>query len=107
MFYNAVVSPNYVVCVESNGRMADKCWFGKDVTGSGCDVIEALYHHTCVTELKEPTKNLSISLPRQSIEPGACTALILLYHAWSGRVIGNRFGYGMPKAIFVHLLFHL
>jgi len=75
------------------------------VTGSGCDVIEVLYHHACVTELKEPTKNLGMSLPQQSFEPGTCTDLILLYRAWSGRVIGNHFRYGIHKAIFVHLCF--
>jgi hypothetical protein len=57
------------------------------VTGSGCDVIEALYHHACVTELKEPTKNFSISLSRQSFEPGTWTALILLYHSRSGLLL--------------------
>jgi len=60
----------------------------------------------CVCDgIEGADKNLSISLPRQSFEPGTCTALILLYHARSGRVIGNHFRYGMHKAIFVRVCF--
>ena len=49
LFCDAAVTPNYVVCIESNGRMTGKWWFVTDVTGRGCDVIEALYHHAVVT----------------------------------------------------------
>jgi hypothetical protein len=43
-FFHGLQLRQYLYHIVSNGRMTEKWWIGKDVEGSGCCLIEVLFH---------------------------------------------------------------